>query len=221
MSCHVMSCHVMSCHVMSCQRDEPKTHTPCHNLPTYATHTHVNATTALEVRYYGVPVLAPYFHMAFGWGISASLEILSKMGFSMSSIFTPCLAALLGPALGMLWDPALRILERAASSNGNNSRGTAALAIMAATVFLPAILPKYNPPSTTNAATSSSRTPKKSQTAAVKKTDYILLAIGIINAVFFVTVAALSNVHNPSLRITVYAIGGMSTALFAKGCGLL
>ena len=67
-------------------------------------HRSPHAGEALNERFWGFPVLAPYFHMAFGWGIGAALVVL---GFPRS--FQGQLKVLaLAPPLGMLWDPVFR-----------------------------------------------------------------------------------------------------------------
>jgi hypothetical protein len=79
---------------------------------------------ALGERIFGFPLLAPYFHAAFGWGIGLALQ-LTVPSFS-SSPYSPTeeranspgtstiaiiSSVLLGPALGMLWDPPIRMFK--------------------------------------------------------------------------------------------------------------
>lgn len=73
---------------------------------------------ALGERIYGFPPMAPYFHSAFGFGIAVALLITgsffqqSKLRMTKTMQFVAIVASvLLGPALGMAWDPPIRILK--------------------------------------------------------------------------------------------------------------
>ena len=79
-----------------------------------------HAYEALSERVYGFPPMAPYFHAAFGFGIALALLITdsylehSKVKMSKTLKFVAIVASvLLGPALGMAWDPPIRILKNA------------------------------------------------------------------------------------------------------------
>jgi hypothetical protein len=62
-----------------------------------------HAAEALEERIFGVPLLAPYFHCAFGFGIAFAMCVLDFKWLPVS--------VFLGPAFGMMWDPPIRLAK--------------------------------------------------------------------------------------------------------------
>lgn len=85
--------------------------------------TTLHVKEALSERVYGFPPMAPYFHSAFGFGIALAMIIIDKLHAHMSNstkgksknlqLISTTAAVLLGPALGMIWDPPIRILKHA------------------------------------------------------------------------------------------------------------
>lgn len=68
-----------------------------------------HAADALAERVFGVPIMAVYFHAAFGAGIFAALQL--------GRFEWPVLSTLFGPALALLCDPPLRLICAACGSN--------------------------------------------------------------------------------------------------------
>lgn len=161
---------------------------------------------ALEIRWYGVPVLAPYFHMAFGWGIAVAFGIWERIGSNSSPMIVP-FVTLVGPAFGMLWDPVLRLLEFA-SGAGQAARPAAATTIMLASVAYPIF---FKGPGLAKGGGKGGKGEK----------DWVLFAICLCNSCFFATMCFLSSVHNGNLKLVIFAIAAMSVCIFARGCGIL
>jgi len=59
----------------------------------------LNVIPALSDRLCGFPILAPYFHFAFGWSIAITLQF-SRFPTSIFAVI-PCV--LFGPALHLIW----------------------------------------------------------------------------------------------------------------------
>ncbi|GMI36809.1 hypothetical protein TrRE_jg6772 [Triparma retinervis] len=115
-----------------------------------------HAYDALFTRVHGCPALAPYFHFAFGWGIAKAYQLTSFKG-------NPVLLAFIGPAIGMIWDPPVRVLV---NLFGIDQTG-AAVAIMMIGILLPLIVgPNL----------------KVFDKASA---DYLLFSIPLINSMFF------------------------------------
>ena len=158
---------------------------------------------ALESRWYGVPVLAIYFHMAFGFGVSSAILLFDRLFHRRHSIAIVPFVTLAAPGITMVWDPAVRLLEKF-SGGGSAARPVAAGAIMVSSVLFPCFIFGDGL--------------KKRKKGEAK--DCTLFAICLCNQVFFSTTCFLSNVHNPQLKIVVFAISAMSVSLFARGCGV-
>ena len=92
-----------------------------------------HAAAALAGRNFGVPALAPFFHFAFGWGIGLALQLL---GGDCATFLTALPVVLLGPALGLLWDPPVRALDHLLGA----SQTAAAAFLMQLALVLPLVL---------------------------------------------------------------------------------
>ena len=111
------------------------------NLADMMTTEHVEE--ALGERIFGFPLLAPYFHSAFGWGIGLALQLtvpsFSSLSTKLRSVspgtsnMAIISSVLLGPALGMLWDPPIRIFNSVLGAN----KLAAAPAVMSLVFLVP------------------------------------------------------------------------------------
>ena len=108
---------------------------PGENPNDFVTTDHVEE--ALGERIFGFPLLAPYFHSAFGWGIAMALQLTTSTSRKQNSSDAMAImsSVLLGPALGMLWDPPIRILKALLGA----SKVAAAPAVMALVFVIPLI----------------------------------------------------------------------------------
>ena len=85
---------------------------------------------ALGERVHGAPILAPYFHMAIGWGITAARVLLGAG--------RPIAVGLVGPAIALVtWDPAFRLVG-AAFGVDTIAAATALMALTLALLSSPA-----------------------------------------------------------------------------------
>jgi len=150
-----------------------------------------------------VPVLAPYFHMAFGWGISVAFLVWEKVGKTDSPLIIP-FVTLLGPAFGMAWDPALRILELI-SGGGQGARPAAAATIMVGSVVWTCFIKGDG---------------LVKQKKGGKK-DWVLFAICLANSGFFSSMCFFSTVHNANLKLVIFSIAVMCVGIFGRGCGVM
>ena len=104
-----------------------------------------HAAEALNERVFGFPILAPYFHSAFGWGISVSLRLLvpsfqqnidGHQNLGAGTVAGILASVILGPAFGMLWDPPIRVFEWCLGA----SKASSAPTVMALTFIIPLFL---------------------------------------------------------------------------------
>lgn len=123
-------------------------HSPDHFAGMVAT---PHVLVALEERIWGFPVMAPYFHYAFGFGIAMALQLLvpairGKQGAARQTAYPPVtsssvagilMSVLFGPTLGLLWDPVERIVSLAV---GGASKFATVPLIMVSAFILPLIL---------------------------------------------------------------------------------
>ena len=97
--------------------------------------------------------MAPYFHFAFGWGIAA---VYQATGFK-----THAVPVLLGPAVALVWDPAMRLV----CVGFGTSKLSAVVALMLASFVLALVLgPPLKPPG---------------------RRDVLLFSIPLLNGAFF------------------------------------
>jgi len=154
-----------------------------------------HAYEALSVRAFGVPALAPYFHFAFGWGIATAFQAQAKWALP-GGAFTP---VLLGPALGLLWDPPIRIVYWLLGAN----KLAAAMSIMAtalALVFFAGAALKARPPR-----------------------DLLLFAAPALNGLFFLSNALLGRGRSAlpgELKLFVLCVVSCATVAYARAAGL-
>ena len=155
-----------------------------------------HAYEALSVRAFGVPALAPYFHFAFGWGIATAFQAQVRWALPGGAIAP----VLLGPALGMLWDPPIRILFYALGAD----KLAAAMAIMGCALALPffagAALTAAPPP------------------------DPLLLAAPLLNGLFFCANAIVGRGASTlpgGLKLFVLSVACCATVAYARAAGLI
>ena len=154
-----------------------------------------HAYEALYTRVYGVPATAPYFHFAFGWGIAYAYQLLHHR----NTLLTALACCLLGPALGLIWDPPLRVLDYLIGVD----QLSAVQGIMALAFALPMIL----------------GCPLKTAQAR----DPLLFAIPLLNGCFFVHNALFgrgAGVIPPPLKLFVAGLALAATAAYGRGCGM-
>ena len=155
-----------------------------------------HAYEALATRAFGVPALAPYFHFAFGWGIATAFQAQVRWSLPGGAIAP----VLLGPALGMLWDPPIRIIFWTLGAN----KLAAAMGIMGSALAVsffaaPALTPA--PPA-----------------------DPLLFSIPLLNGLFFVSNAIIGRgvpTLPGELKLFVLCVAGCATVAYARAAGLI
>lgn len=153
----------------------------------------------LPIRRPGLPVMAPYFDMAFGWGVGCVLWLAPGLGETM--------CVLLGAGAALAWDLPVRMLRAVGVS-----QVTSVPVLMAMAVAVPLLLlPRGQgvpPPG--------------------GKPDWPLFLIQVANAGFFVhnaLTAGLAENGRPLIpsELKALVVGVAASALAAHGlsCGLL
>ncbi|KAL1511757.1 hypothetical protein AB1Y20_005045 [Prymnesium parvum] len=147
---------------------------------------------ALEERVFGVPVMALLYHFAFGWGTAVVYQLTR-----FKSTFVP---VLVGPALALLWDPAMRAICYGFGA----SKLAAVVALLLLSCFVALLLgPPLRP------------SPPR---------DLLLFTIPLLNAAFFTRHAiygAGATVLPPDLKVFVATVAVVATLAYARACGLL
>jgi len=147
---------------------------------------------ALQDRVFGVPMSAPFYHMAMGWGFAICSQFISNRFMIL---------ALVSPALGMFWDPPARLLSLA--SGCKFGEACPVLMVVYVVVML-AIGSKQ---------TIAVHTPPR---------DILLFLIPLINQLYFCSVGKrYPGVITPVLQALVWGIGFCSVIVHARACGLL
>ncbi len=166
---------------------------------------------ALGERIYGFPPMAPYFHSAFGWGIAVALQLTvpSFSGKSSSSktmtggTFAALIGSvLLGPALGMSWDPIIRVLKNYVGA----SKAMAVPAVMGLAFVVPLLL------GTLDAAPST-----------LTMRNACLLIVPLLNHSYFVHNAFFGhgkNVIPGNLKLGVLCVATVSLIVHARAAGV-
>lgn len=147
---------------------------------------------ALGERLFGVPVMAPYFHFAFGWGIAVV--------YQLTAFKSHALPVLLGPTIALVWDPAMRAVCTAFGA----SKLAAVCALMLGSTFAALALsapPQPSPP----------RDLLLFSIPLLSGTTFALHAI----------VGAGALREPPELKLFVVTLALCATLLFARSCGLL
>lgn len=151
-----------------------------------------HAAEALGERVFGFPLLAPFFHHAFGWGIA--------MACQMTGFRSPCSAILFGPALGMLWDPLVRLFKALLGA----SKSASAPLIMAVSFVAPLLAGPPLPP----------RPPQ----------DLLLFSIPLMNQLYFVSNALFRHgkgVIPGDLKLLICSLSLVALLASARAAGLL
>lgn len=111
-----------------------------------------------------LPVMAPYFDMAFGWGVGAALWLVPGLRA------TGCV--LLGPMAALLWDLPVRWLE----AECGVPKAASVMVLMTAAVVVPLLL-----------------LPGVARRQPSAEPDWLLFAIQLANQAFFVYNAVLTD----------------------------
>ena len=156
----------------------------------------LHAHESLQDRVFGMPIMAPYFHTAFGWGIAAAFQVVGFDG----TIFHHLLPVLLGPLLAMLWDPPIRILENALGAE----RTVVAVGVMV-TSYLAALI--VGPALKINVSR-----------------DYLLMLAPAANTFFFLYQAIIgrgADIIPGELKLLVVVIAVLAVVSYGRATGLL
>lgn len=142
-----------------------------------------------------LPVMAPYFDMAFGWGVGLVLWVAPSLG--------TVVCVLLGPLAALLWDLPVRLLEEQFGVDKTESVPM----LMATAVILPLLLMRgglRRQPSTT-------------------QPDWLLFSVPGANAAFFAHNAVVTSpsVVPPSLKLLVLGVATLSTLAHAMATGVI
>eukprot|EP00937_MAST-01D_sp_MAST-1D-sp2_P002572 g2572.t1 len=159
-----------------------------------------HAAEALGERVWGFPVLAPFFHVAFGWGVAAACMVAGWP----KGVRAQLLVVLLVTPLAMCWDPAFR----AVGALFHCSKAAAAPVLMALTLILPPMLLQGG----------FRRRP------AGAPVDWLLIGAPALNAAFFSAHAvwgAGSAVLPGALKAIVCAVSVYSLAAHCIAAGLV
>ena len=156
-----------------------------------------HAFEALSSRVHGVPVLAPYFHFAFGWGIAIALQLVRFRPTVGGTVFS----VLAGPAIALVWDPPVRLLGTLFGA----TPAEAAPFLMLVSFLVPLLLgaPLRVDP---------------------RPADHLLLAIPLCNELYFVLHALVGRgaaVLPPSLKLLVLGVATVATAAYARAAGIV
>jgi hypothetical protein len=116
----------------------------------------------------GLPVMAPYFDMAFGWGVGLMLWLLPPLHLVGGAVMAP---VLLGAGAALLWDLPVRALEEF----GGVDKISSVPVIMGAAVLLPLLL--LLRPGASFPSSSSSRAAAAAVTAEQVEADWLLFSI--------------------------------------------
>ena len=171
---------------------------------------------ALGERVFGFPILAPYFHSAFGWGIALSLlwtvpsfsgnignKSTKKSFFSiMGGYYALMGSVILGPSLAMFWDPLVRVSKAAFGADYTCS----APVVMMLSYLVPIILS-----SPKNAPYESPR-------------DLILFLVPLLNALYFNANCLFRGgrqIIPGNLKLWVLGVSLISLTLHAKASGMM
>ena len=153
-----------------------------------------HAMDALADRIYEIPVLAPYFHMACGWGVALAFQIV---GFDRS-LLQHLIPAFLGPALAMLWEPPLRLTMYILGANIFSVAPTIWLtALMIVLLAGPRL--KYN-----------------------SRRDSLLLFIPLLNTTFFLYQAIFgraADVIPGNLKVVLVSLSVVALAAYSRASG--
>jgi hypothetical protein len=151
---------------------------------------------ALSARVFGMPVMAPYFHSAFGWGIALAYQWVGLDG----SILNHLTAALLGPALAMLWEVPVRLLPMLLGA----SQAASVAGVMLCGFFLALLAgPTLN---------------------TTMPRDPLLLVAPAANTFFFVYQALVgrgAELLSPDLKVLVTGVGLVAFVAFSRAAGII
>jgi len=81
---------------------------PINNLWQYNSE---NVADAFDERFFGLPLMGVYFHMAFGSGFAATLYLFGGKNLSSSSLLHLIPTILFTPAIAMIYDLPVRVLK--------------------------------------------------------------------------------------------------------------
>ena len=180
---------------------------PGNNPHDFVTTDHVEE--ALGERIFGFPLLAPYFHCAFGWGIAMALQLTTSVNRNRrnprdnvySNVIPILSSVLLGPTLGMLWDPPIRIFKVLIGAN----KVATAPAVMAMVFLMPLIVGD-----------------QLTTDVCQGNRDLLLVIIPIIQHVYFVGNCLFghgAHIIPSNLKLFICCIAIVSTSLHFKAIG--
>ena len=222
-----------------------------------------HAQEALAERAFGFPVMATFFHAAFGWGVALALRLtvpafgldggspqpaareavssatavrLCKRfaggatnarspavvcsfpgsprtsGISMYTISTMTLSVLLGPALGMCWDPPVRWCFSVLGA----SKSASVPCLMALMLGLPLILGQQTG--------TSAVLPKYKSSSSSRSTDWLLFLGALCNHGFFISHALLrrgADILPGDLKVMLVTIAIVALTANARAAGVI
>ena len=143
----------------------------------------------------GLPVMAPYFDMAFGWGVGFVLWLAPGLGVAT--------CVLLGPLVALLWDLPVRLLEQIAGVDKTSSVPL----LMGLSILLPLLLMRGG---------------VRRQPRDVTP-DWLLFSIPLANQAFFSHNAITTSpaIIPPSLQLLVLTVAALSLTAHALATGLI
>lgn len=164
--------------------------------------THPHAFNALRDRWQGVPVMAPVFHVAIGFGFAAGLSLTGAFDLGRPiALWRYFVAMVLTSPLSLLFDLVPTLGER----NGVSRQVSAPLIIVLAAVLPVLLFPARTLPP-----------------AAAAKPDYLLFTIPLLNHGYFATFAWRHGVKiSPELQAFVVTLALLAMATHRRACLLV
>ena len=163
---------------------------------------------ALYERWHSFPVMAPFFHSAFGWGIATALMYTVpafgakfKLGKVMGAVAVLS-SVLTGPSLAMAWDGVMRVFT--------NTLGLDRFVGVPVMMLLSFVLPMLVSP------------PQAGKYTGPR--DAILFMVPLLNALFFnanCLFRAGKDIIPKELKLLVLAVSIVSLSLHARAAGLI
>lgn len=156
-----------------------------------------HASVPLSFRVYEIPVMALYFHIAFGWGIATAFQIVGFGGSQLKHL----LVIVLGPALAMLWDLPVRLF----TSVFGASPYAATISVVLVCIFIAFLLGE----------------PKKDLGTGHK--DWLLFASPLISTLYFLHNALVgrgSSIFPSDLKVFMVSVAMVTITAYARATSL-